>query len=113
MSQGNMLCSGNFSEYCGGSSRLDVYDLNNAIATVTTTTVSPTATTPAIKPTVSPFIYYGCQTEGTNARALGSAFMPSDSMTLELCAGFCNAYTYFGVEYGRECKLPCSESFRG
>ncbi|KAF8853757.1 WSC-domain protein [Acephala macrosclerotiorum] len=99
----NMLCSGNLSEYCGGPNRLDVYDLNNAIATITTVTIAPTATAAAIKPTISPYNYYGCQTEANGVRALSAAFTASDSMTLEMCEGFCAPYTYFGVEYGREC----------
>ncbi|KUJ17770.1 WSC-domain protein [Mollisia scopiformis] len=99
----DMLCSGNLSEYCGGPNRLGVYDLNNAIATITTTTVSPTATAAAIKPTISPYTYYGCQTEATGVRALSANTTASDSMTLEMCEEFCYPYSYFGVEYGREC----------
>ncbi|KAE8446194.1 hypothetical protein EG329_012419 [Mollisiaceae sp. DMI_Dod_QoI] len=107
----NMLCSGNSSEYCGGINRLDVYNLNNTIATITASTTSATATPtgPAIEPTISPYTYLGCQTEATNARALTSDFMASDSMTLEMCEQFCNPYTYFGVEYGRECY--CGKNF--
>lgn len=101
-----MLCSGNLSEYCGGPNRLGVYDLNNAIATITTTTVSPTATAAAIKPTISPYTYYGCQTEATGVRALSANTTASDSMTLEMCEEFCYPYSYFGVEYGRECESP-------
>ncbi|CZR70098.1 uncharacterized protein PAC_19999 [Phialocephala subalpina] len=100
----NMLCSGNLSEYCGGPNRLDVYDLNNAIATITTATIAPTATAASIKPTIPPYNYYGCQTEAIGVRALSQAFTASDSMTLEMCEAFCSTYTYFGVEYGRECK---------
>jgi hypothetical protein len=31
-------------------------------------------------------------------------------MTLEVCQAFCTGFTYFGVEYGRECMciLPYS-----
>jgi hypothetical protein len=29
-------------------------------------------------------------------------------MTLELCAANCVGFTYFGTEYGRECKLTTS-----
>jgi len=105
----NMVCAGNLSELCGGPNRLDVYDLNNAIATITVSTSTPTATAPAIKPTISPYTYFGCQTEATGARALSAATFDSDSMTLELCEQFCNTYTYFGVEYGRECY--CGNSF--
>lgn len=102
----SMLCSGNLSEYCGGPNRLDIYDLNNAIATITTTSGSPTATAASIKPTISPYTYYGCQTEAVGARALSAAATASDSMTLEMCETFCNPYPFFRVEYGRECKRP-------
>jgi hypothetical protein len=53
---------------------------------------------------VSGWTYYGCYTEGTNARALASKSTAYDTMTLESCASDCAGYTYFGVEYGRECK---------
>ena len=106
-----MLCAGNLSEYCGGPNRLDVYNYENAIATITASaTASPTATPtgPAIKPTVGPYTYYGCQTEATDARALPSNSTASDAMTLEYCASFCSGstapYAYFGAEYGRECE---------
>ncbi|KAG4411385.1 hypothetical protein IFR04_015473 [Cadophora malorum] len=101
----NMLCAGNLSEYCGGGNRLNVYNFNNAIATITASAPAPTGTGPAIKPTIGPYSYYGCQTEGTTARALAGAAMASDSMTLEMCQAFCAAgnFALFGVEYGREC----------
>jgi hypothetical protein len=105
----SMTCNGNLSEYCGGSNRLDVYNFNDAIATITTSAtqtgpLSPTQT-PAIKPTVGPYTYYGCQTEGNGTRALAAASTVSDTMTLEACQSFCSAFTYWGTEYGRECKL--------
>lgn len=106
----NMLCAGNSSEYCGGPNRLDVYDLNNAIATITATSTAsaPTATpTLGIKPTVGAYTYYGCQTEGVGVRALASNSTATDVMTLEYCASYCSGgaspYKYFGTEYGREC----------
>jgi WSC domain len=101
------LCNGNLSEYCGGANRLDVYDFNNAIATITTSaTQSGTSATqtPAIKPTVGTYTYYGCQTEGNGTRALGGAATTSDTMTLEVCEAFCTSFTYWGTEYGRECE---------
>lgn len=107
-----MLCAGNSSEYCGGSNRLDVYNLNNAIATITATSTAsaPTATsTLGIKPTVGAYTYFGCQTEGVDVRALPSNSTATDLMTLEYCASFCSGgvapYEYFGTEYGRECKF--------
>jgi hypothetical protein len=42
-------------------------------------------------------------------RALSAATFASDDMTLEACQVYCSAYTYFGVEYARECY--CGNSF--
>ncbi|KAG4437963.1 hypothetical protein IFR05_006544 [Cadophora sp. M221] len=101
----NMLCAGNLSEYCGGGNRLNVYNFNNAIATITASAPTPTGTGPSIKPVVGTYSYYGCQTEGTVARALAGSATASDGMTLEVCQTFCanGNFALFGVEYGREC----------
>jgi hypothetical protein len=34
-------------------------------------------------------------------------------MTVESCAASCAGYTYFGVEYGRECEFALPLSFTG
>jgi hypothetical protein len=97
------LCTGNLSEYCGGPSRLNVYNLNNTLASITAS--APVSTgTPTIKPAVGLYSYVGCNTEGNGTRALAQAFQGKDNMSLELCAGFCTPYKYFGTEYGRECE---------
>ncbi|KAF8860151.1 hypothetical protein BDZ45DRAFT_688777 [Acephala macrosclerotiorum] len=174
----SMLCNGNFSEFCGGSNRLDVYDFNKTVTlpawnttAVSSTTTSVTSTSNSIVvttssssvvsslssaastssssssstkaassssvasssstvsssisssstttpqapaatstgPSLGPYIYYGCQTEGTNVRALSGAASASDTMTLEMCEASCSGYTYWGTEYGRECY--CGNSF--
>ena len=48
------------------------------------------------------FTRLGCYTD-VPQRALTGAFKGSDAMTVEMCADFCSAYQYFGVEYGLEC----------
>ena len=53
--------------------------------------------------TVSSWASYGCYTEATGMRALSSKTTSSDDMTLASCAQFCAGFTYFGVEYSREC----------
>ncbi|EKD12599.1 copper radical oxidase [Drepanopeziza brunnea f. sp. 'multigermtubi' MB_m1] len=58
---------------------------------------------------VTGWTYYGCQTEGTNVRALAAKSTAYDTMTLESCASDCAGYTYFGTEYGRECY--CGNAF--
>ncbi|KAK1994677.1 WSC domain-containing protein [Colletotrichum falcatum] len=129
-----MVCNGNPAEYCGGPNRLNVYDFQNKFqppATSTSTSTStpvatpsavvassssaaaspaaPTSTVPSQPPTVGNWKWYGCQTEATNARALSSKTFAADDMTLESCAAFCDSFTYFGVEYSRECY--CGNSF--
>lgn len=42
-------------------------------------------------------------------RALNSKTFADDGMTLEKCGTFCAGFTYFGVEYSRECY--CGNSF--
>ncbi|KAL2132695.1 hypothetical protein VTI74DRAFT_3475 [Chaetomium olivicolor] len=36
-------------------------------------------------------------------RALAANFKGDDTMTVEMCAEYCSAYQFFGLEYGREC----------
>ncbi|CAO1598181.1 hypothetical protein XANCAGTX0491_001951 [Xanthoria calcicola] len=51
----------------------------------------------------SSFAYRGCYSEGTSGRALSDASTVSNTMTVEKCAAFCQAYTYMGIEYSSEC----------
>ncbi|PMD17835.1 WSC-domain-containing protein [Hyaloscypha hepaticicola] len=107
-SQCSNLCDGNNLEYCGGGDRLNVY---SAIAGTSTTpaTTSPISNSDPAFPNIGPYSYYGCQTEGSNTRALNAKTTAYDTMTLESCAGDCAGYIYFGTEYGRECY--CGNSF--
>lgn len=91
----NMACTGNTTEYCGGSSRLNLYAKNG--------TTPGGSTGPTNKAAVGSYGFQGCYTEATSSRALSSSSYADDSMTLESCAAFCDGYTYFGAEYGREC----------
>ncbi|KAF4637471.1 hypothetical protein G7Y89_g616 [Cudoniella acicularis] len=93
----SMACSGNSSESCGGPNRLTLFWSGTA------------ATSPSNKPSVGSFNYYGCYTEANTDRALQQAATASNLMTIEFCAAYCSAFTYFGTEYGRECY--CGNSF--
>ncbi|KAK3360011.1 hypothetical protein B0T25DRAFT_621313 [Lasiosphaeria hispida] len=96
----SMLCSGDRTEYCGAGNRIELY----STTATRSTSAAPTPTGKlARKPIVGTFALVGCQTEATAGRALALAAYADDSMTLESCAAYCNAYTYFGTEYGREC----------
>ncbi|UNI14601.1 (Methyl)glyoxal oxidase [Purpureocillium takamizusanense] len=108
----NMPCNGNSSEYCGGSGRLNVYQIPTSTTTGGTGTATPTPTPsncPGQPAKVGAWTSYGCYTEATNMRALSAKTTASDEMTLETCAAFCAGYSYFGVEYSRECY--CGNKF--
>ena len=50
------------------------------------------------------FTRLGCFTDTDAAhRALAADFKGDDTMTVEMCAEYCSAYQFFGIEYGREC----------
>ncbi|KAB5575878.1 heme peroxidase [Coniochaeta sp. 2T2.1] len=137
LSDCNMLCAGDSTQYCGAGNRLELYSnaaqtsssggvtpptststststslptSSNPPPTTTssTTTPRPTQTTPSHKPTVGAYTFLGCHTEGTGVRALPDRTYADDGMTLESCAAFCDAYAYFGTEYARECWCGAS-----
>jgi hypothetical protein len=100
-----MLCANNKAEYCGGENRVTVYNFNNTLNSTLLSGTSSTPAPPAIVPSIGSYNYYGCQTEAIVGRALSSNSTATNSMTLEHCATWCVGYTFFGTEYGRECKL--------
>lgn len=95
----SMTCTGNPYQYCGGPNRLELYETDGVVA--------PAG--PSQPVTVGTWTFYGCVTEATAARALGSDSLAADTLTLEDCAEFCAGYQYFGAEFGRECY--CGNSF--
>jgi hypothetical protein len=86
-----MPCGGNHDEVCGNTNRLSVYH-NPAV----TGGSSPPAS-------VGDFQYKSCWTDDVYDRSLKGASHAADDMTLESCAAFCSNFTYFGVEFSREC----------
>ncbi|KAL2134895.1 hypothetical protein VTI74DRAFT_10530 [Chaetomium olivicolor] len=114
----SMTCNGNSSEFCGGPNRLNVYNFGGQYNPTATSSATPGPSSaggnpqpagPSQPQTVGNYDWYGCRTEATNMRALSAATFASDDMTLEACQAYCSAYTYFGVEYARECY--CGNSF--
>ncbi|KAI0379894.1 heme peroxidase [Hypomontagnella monticulosa] len=91
----NMVCGGDATEYCGAGNRIELYS-------TTASQPAPTATL-APKPTVSPYVRVGCYTEIPGGRALTGAAYADDAMTLEMCASNCAGFTFWAAEYGREC----------
>lgn len=80
-------CSGNSAEQCGAKDRLDVYTNNLYSARQPANLAAP---------------YLGCFVD-EGARALPDNLLGADDMTAEKCAAHCADYSYFGVEFGREC----------
>ncbi|KAK3318863.1 WSC domain-containing protein [Apodospora peruviana] len=80
-------CPGNAAETCGAGGRLSLY-LNEDYATPAPATLSVP--------------YLGCFID-TGARVLPDNLLGADDMTAAKCAAHCADYSYFGVEYGREC----------
>ncbi|RCI15606.1 hypothetical protein L249_3621, partial [Ophiocordyceps polyrhachis-furcata BCC 54312] len=66
-------------------------------------TATPTACPGQPEAIGSNWLSYGCYTEATDGRALNDKTYADDNMTLAACAGFCTEYSFFGVEYSREC----------
>lgn len=94
------VCPGNPGEYCGSGGHLVLYS----------SSTQPPDEQPSQPAEVNGHPWYGCMTEATDARALSADTIDLDvSMSLEFCSYYCEGYTYFGVEYGRECY--CGNSF--
>jgi hypothetical protein len=80
-----------------------------SVTTISTSTSSvsssaqPTPTAPGNVNPVANYNYLGCYTEATGIRALSGGATAADTMTVEVCQAYCAGYTYFGLEYAREC----------
>lgn len=86
-------CAGNSSEYCGMDYRLSVWAVGDLVQN----------SEPTQPETVDGFTSQGCWIDNYSDRALTGASYVSANMTLENCADYCSAYTYFGTGYGDEC----------
>jgi hypothetical protein len=77
-------------KYCGGDLRLNLHSFAQTAP-------------PAVPSAYNGFKTQGCYTEASHGRALVGASFFDDAMTLEKCSAVCAGFSYFGVEYGREC----------
>jgi hypothetical protein len=95
------VCSGNGLEFCGGPSVLQVWNNTQYTGKISTGPPTPGVSTLQL-PSTGSALYEGCYAEAVGARALnGTSFTNSLSMTIELCAAFCQQglYSLFGLEY--------------
>lgn len=113
----SFLCSGNSSEVCGGSNRLNMYEYINSDGTVSSTAptsssgttstggnTSPAATPePVTSGLPSGWQYSACYVDNTGARILPVQEPNNDTLTVEGCIGICSSagYTVAGLEYSQ------------
>ena len=75
--------------------------------TTSSSSASATATGPVHVPSVGIYQWVGCYTDAIGNRALIALTETNHvTMTVEICAAFCSAYSLFGVEYGK--YLTCN-----
>ncbi|KAH8659256.1 WSC domain-containing protein [Tricladium varicosporioides] len=103
LSNCNMACNGNSTEFCGGPGAMNLYSYGGVTpvsSVVPTSTVTPVTNIPL--PTA--WATLGCYTDNVGARALSHG-LNIPSLTVEKCISGCSAagYTIAGVEYGGEC----------
>jgi hypothetical protein len=91
-SECNSTCSGNSSVQCGGTYRLSLYS----------TSAQETG------PPIPSYTALGCYVDQWD-RGLPNLLKEDPLMTPMLCAGFCQGFTYMGLEYSYECM--CGNSW--
>lgn len=117
-----MACSGNSTELCGGSNRLNLYESGVVSTDPTTTggsstTVPPTTTVPTtttkptttVKPTATGlpegWEYRGCWIDNADGRIFTHEEADNADMTIESCVDLCIGlgYTVAGMEWSVQC----------
>ena len=128
----SFICPGSQYEYCGAGNRLDMYQYNptiptvssaavsvsststqsgsisvGSISTVSTSTSSSSSSSPSPLGTGFPagWSYQGCYVDGLNGRILNHQQPDNAQNTLQVCVQACATagYTIAGIEYGVEC----------
>ncbi|KAJ7880660.1 glyoxal oxidase N-terminus-domain-containing protein [Mycena leptocephala] len=104
----NMACVGNISEFCGGPNRLTVYnytgtDLPPPVGGGGGATGGATAIATDLP---SPWAYVGCFVDGATGRVLTTQILPDNAnLTMESCVASCDAlnFTISGGEFSVVC----------
>ncbi|KAF4624843.1 hypothetical protein G7Y89_g13327 [Cudoniella acicularis] len=110
LSNCNMACNGNSTEYCGGPGAMNLYSYQG-VTPVSSSTPTSTVTPVTSIPLPSAWATLGCYTDSDAARALSNE-LNIPSLTVEKCIAGCSAAGYIiaGVEYGGECY--CDNEFQ-
>ncbi|KAI9462093.1 copper radical oxidase-like protein [Boletus coccyginus] len=106
----DMACAGNSSEYCGGPNRLNLYNNTASGSTSTgggttggggTSTGGGTTSGSGVPGTWS---YAACYVDNANGRVLGNE-LDSSTTTVESCIAYCSSsnFTLAGIEYSTQC----------
>ncbi|KAK1231928.1 hypothetical protein PQX77_004947 [Marasmius sp. AFHP31] len=106
----NMPCAGNTSQFCGGPNRLNVYNY-------TGTDLPPVAggggggvgggnaVAPVTSGLPSPWKYTACYVDNAHGRIFETVIPASATNTVQSCISACSSknFTVAGMEYGQEC----------
>jgi hypothetical protein len=107
----DMTCAGNSSEYCGGPDRLNLYNYTATIGSTsgggTTTgggsgdTTGPSPVTTGLPGT---WTYAACYVDNADGRVLADEY-DSSTTTVASCVAYCssNNFTLAGIEYSTQC----------
>lgn len=92
--------TGNTTEYCGGSNRLNLY-----ASGTTQPSVRPTSNAP---PPPGGWFALGCYNDTVGTRSLSNTQYLQVPMTIEACTSACftAGYSLAGLEYGGEYVIP-------
>lgn len=89
-------CRGDGTTFCGAPDRLTAY---------ASTTFASNAET------VGDYRFLHCGADSVGDRVLKGGYSHGDDMTIEKCAADCAGYSYFGLEFGKECF--CGNEYSG
>jgi len=104
----DMTCAGNSSEYCGGPNRLNLYNYTTGSTSSGgggTTGGGGTGSGGTGSPSLpGTWTYAACYVDNANGRVLGDEY-DNNGMTVENCINYCieGNYTLAGIEYSTQC----------
>ncbi|KAK4207615.1 WSC domain-containing protein [Rhypophila decipiens] len=100
-SECSMPCGGDTTLKCGASNRLSIYTAEGVVIPGPANNLD----------TIGEFRYASCYADNLEHRVLEAVDYRTADMTIEKCAARCEAYLYFGLQFGNECY--CGDELRG
>ncbi|THG96101.1 hypothetical protein EW026_g5677 [Hermanssonia centrifuga] len=105
----NMPCSGNSSEFCGGPNRLNVYNFTGTLphgpAPVGGGGGGGTPVFPVVSGLPKPWKYAGCYVDGAFGRVISDELPDNQNLTIGSCIQSCDSqnFTLAGIEFADQC----------